>query len=516
MSSGRLPFRAADLRRSDQPVEEDRPLSVSVLASLVERALRERLPATVRVTGEVSGFRERTHWYFDLKDEGAVVNCVVFASQARRHGFVPEQGQQVVVSGRVDYYAKAGKLSLIATKVEPVGRGAHELELKRLTEEFRSLGWLDVERKLALPAFPRRIAVVTSRSSAALQDVIDTVRRRAPFVDLVTVDARVQGESAGPELARAIGLVGRQSDSLGLDALIVTRGGGSVEDLWCFNSRDVCRAIVECGVPVVAAIGHETDTTLAELVADERAATPTQAAMRLTPDANSVQEQLSALDRRLRRSISDSVGAHARSLERAGDSLGRSVRARQADRVRKLDQLGFRLERARPDRSAARVVRSDAARLASCELTLRHAALEMLRRHQQRAMRARELLERVGKRLVQDACETLDGFDRELHAVNPLEVLRRGYSVTVGPDGTVVREPSVLKPGDRLTTLLAGGELRSLVEADGGRPSALPASPPRSVRRPRRRSSDPSQLDLFGGAEYRQDDDPRAAGGGSE
>ena len=229
--SGRLPFNAADLRKKQESKQaksaSDGVLSVSALASILDTAIRTGTPPTLRVLGEVSGFRDRTHWYFDLKDANAVVQCVVFAGNARKLGFVPEDGQEVVATGRVDYYAKSGKVSLIATRLEPVGAGALDLAYQKLVEELRGLGWFDAERKRALPIFPRRIAVVTSRSSAGLQDVLDTARRRCAAVEILTVDVRVQGDGAAAEIAKAVSLLSRRHVELGLDAILLTRGGGS-------------------------------------------------------------------------------------------------------------------------------------------------------------------------------------------------------------------------------------------------------------------------------------------------
>jgi exodeoxyribonuclease VII large subunit len=217
---------------------------------------------------------------------------VLFANVVRKHRIVLRDGLEVVVTGSLEFYAKAGKLSFIGTNAQPVGAGALDLAFKQLCEELRGLGWFDEVRKRPLPTFPRRVAVITSRSSAALQDVLDTMRRRCPAVEVALVDARVQGESAAAELRAKLVALSLRHREMGVDAIIITRGGGSAEDLWAFNDRALAEAILKCPVPVVAAIGHETDTTIAELVADVRAATPTQAAMRLTPDGDTLLEQV--------------------------------------------------------------------------------------------------------------------------------------------------------------------------------------------------------------------------------
>jgi exodeoxyribonuclease VII large subunit len=198
--SGRLPFDSAKMAQAKAVEQErraaaDSPLTVSQLAGRISVALAQGLPAKVRVIGEVSGFRERTHWYFDLKDAGAVVNCAMFATAARQARFTPRIGQEVVVTGRVEFYDKQGKMSLLIEKIEPVGAGALELAFRALCEELRGLGWFDPARKRAIPACPRLVAVVTSRSGAALQDVLDTMQRRCPSTGVALVDVRVQGRA---------------------------------------------------------------------------------------------------------------------------------------------------------------------------------------------------------------------------------------------------------------------------------------------------------------------------------
>ncbi len=287
---GRLPFDPGKMRgakppKAAEPAPAEGVLTVSRLAAMISTVVGDHLPARVRVVGEVSGARRSTHLYFGLKDAGALISAAVFASNLRKLGFEPRDGQQIVATGRVEFYEPQGRITLIVEAIEPVGQGAHELRFKQLCEELRRLGWFAAERKRPLPTFPRKVAVVTSRTGAALQDVLDTMARRCPAVGVVLVPVKVQGEGAAEQVVRALAHLAANHEKLGIDAVIVTRGGGSPEDLDAFNEREVARAIVQCPVPVVAAIGHETDTTIAELVADERCATPTQAAMRSPPTA---------------------------------------------------------------------------------------------------------------------------------------------------------------------------------------------------------------------------------------
>ncbi|MEL7483822.1 MAG: exodeoxyribonuclease VII large subunit [Planctomycetota bacterium] len=498
---GRLPFNAKRDRKEDAAPARGASggaLSVRSLAAMIDDSLRVGLPSRVMVEGEVSGFRERTHWYFDLKDADAVVSCVVFASSASKLSRIAD-GDRVVVHGRVEFYAKAGRVSLIATRVEHVGEGAQDAALRRLVEEIRGLGWLDLERKRRLPSFPMRIAVVTSRSAAALQDVLTTLDRRCRMTGVLLADAPVQGDAAPRAVAARIDELSRRADELGIEAVIVTRGGGSAEDLAAFNDRDVARAIVRCSVPVVAAIGHETDTTIAELVADVRAATPTQAAVLVAPDSEAIGEMLDmhasrlsfamtravgnerarveAIENRLkRRGAAQAVRGAVSGLESAERTLARTARRAPAARRQMLDRLELRLGAVRPDRFLARRQAQRAARLADASARLKAAAEARL----------------IGARRRAAASA------RELHAVGPAEVLRRGYSVTLGPDGSVLRSVKGAPAGTSIETRLADGSVRSVV---GGKADLARA--PRKTKKPPRRGGDAGrdQLDLFDRAE---------------
>ena len=485
------------------PPKAEAPLRVRELAAMVDGAIRRGVASPLRVVGEVSGLRERTHLYFDLKDGEAVIACVLFANVVRKHRIALRDGLEVVITGSLEFYAKAGKLSLIGTNAQPVGAGALDLAFKQLCEELRALGWFDEFRKRPLPTFPRRVAVITSRSSAALQDVLDTMRRRCPAVEVALVDARVQGEGAAAELRSKLLGLSLQHGVLGIDAVIITRGGGSAEDLWAFNDRGLAEAILKCPVPVVAAIGHETDTTIAELVADVRAATPTQAAMRLTPDATTLLEQVDVGATRLRGALLRRTADASRSLDAlarrrplasphtitadAGAALERSA-DRLADRVRqRVHHASLRLERV-------------ASRLES------HKPAAALARRAQRFDDLAQRLQRAMSRRLEGERGRLDACERQLRAVGPQAVLARGYSYTTLADGRLVRSASAVSPGDELVTALADGRVRSTVagESRSSRAASTPAPTPAPTPVPRpasknaTKSAPPSQMGLFG------------------
>ncbi|MEQ8844531.1 MAG: exodeoxyribonuclease VII large subunit [Phycisphaerales bacterium] len=477
----------------------DAPMRVRELAAMVDGAIRRGVASPLRVVGEVSGLRERTHLYFDLKDGEAVIACVLFANVVRKHRVVLRDGLEVVVTGSLEFYAKAGKLSLIGTNAQPVGAGALDLAFKQLCEELRALGWFDEFRKRPLPTFPRRVAVFTSRSSAALQDVLDTMRRRCPAVEVALVDARVQGEAAAAELTAKLVALSRQHKAMGIDAVIITRGGGSAEDLWAFNDRALAEAILKCPVPVVAAIGHETDTTIAELVADVRAATPTQAAMRLTPDSATLLEQVDVSHNRLRGALLRRTGEAGRAIDafarRRPLASPHSITAdARAALERSADRLADRM-RQRVHHASLRLERV-ASRLES------HKPAAALARRAQRFDDLAERLQRAMARRLANEQRRLDAQERQLRAVGPQAVLARGYSYTTLADGRLVRTASAVSPGDELLTTLADGRVRSTVAGESQRPRPAPApAPSPAAKAPTKtaaKSDPPSQMGLFG------------------
>lgn len=456
--------------------------SPTSLSGLIEEALAGAFPTTIRIRGEVSNFRERNHWYFAIKDNDASIACTCWASTARKIAVDMEDGLEIIVSGRMAYYGPQGKLQVIVSKVEHVGRGALEAELKKRADELRQLGYFDEANKRALPLMPRAVAVVTSRSAAALQDVLDTARRRWPGVKLYLFDVRVQGDAAAGEVATAIDAISGSAASAGIDAVIVARGGGSMEDLWAFNERIVCDAVFNCSIPIVAAIGHETDTTLAELCADHRAATPTQAATLLVPERDRLTEQLRQTQDRLRLIITRRAASSRQQLE----ALARHPALRRPDeqlaaRRRGLAQLEARLARVLPGRTAAEARRVDALahRLARAaqQTPPSRTTLDTLSQQLARAATARQ----------QTAGRTVDALEKRLASVSPARVLNRGFSYTLGPDGRVLKSTNQARSGQLITTVLAEGTLRSRVITDAAAETEKSSKPTARRKRPTRK-----------------------------
>ncbi len=391
-----------------------KPLTVTQAAELIRETF-DRHVAPLRVVGEVSNLSRQRHWYFSLKDETAVLRCVAWSSSVKTFGFVPAEGDEVVATGELGFYGPQGSTNLYVSRLEPVGAGALELRFRAMCAELRGLGYFDEDRKKTLPFMPRRVAIITSASGAAVQDVLATAGQRCPAVALLLIDVRVQGDGAPAQIARAIRFADTRRDDLGIDAILVTRGGGSAEDLWAFNERVVADAAYECRLPLVAAIGHESDTTVIELVADVRAATPTQAAVLLVPSAAQLREQVGHLEHK----------------------LGAVVRAKLARERQRL----LLIERFPLFRDPGSLVARASERSAG------------LRERLGRAVTVR--LQRLG--------DGLESLRRQLEGVGPQRVLSRGYSYTTTPQGRLVASVDDVHSGDAIVTRVSAGEIVSSV-----------------------------------------------------
>ncbi len=420
-----------------RPFEPPDAWSVSDLTEAVRQMLSEGL-GEVWVRGEVSQPRRVAsgHLYFTLKDAGAVCPAVMWRSQVARLAGLPQDGDEVLVRGALDVYAPHGRYQLIVREIHALGLGALQRAFEALRRRLEAEGLFAPEHKRPLPAFPRRIALVTSRTGAAVRDLVSVIRRRYPPVTLLLRAVRVQGEGAAAQIAEALAWVDRHGAA---DVIVVGRGGGSIEDLWAFNEEVVARAIAACRTPVVSAVGHEHDVTIADLVADRRAATPSQAGELVVPVLAEVLEALGAQRRRLARALRVRLDAAWQRVEALAErpALGDPRRALAARRER-LEHLERRLQA----RSPLGVLRRQAERLAHWEARL--------------AAPARRRLERAAERVA--------GAGARLAALSPLAVLRRGYSITRRADGTVLRRVGQAAAGEALRTVLEDGEVESRVE----------------------------------------------------
>jgi len=449
-------------RRGEGEGESDsdpEPITVSELSGLVSSALA-RLPARLRVVGEVSNLRANKHLYFSLKDEKAVVSCAMWASFVRLLRELPREGDLIAVSGQVEHYAPQGKTQLIVRRIEAVGLGPLEQQLRRRMTELRAIGYFDDARKKALPRIPRRIAVVTGAGSAALADCLRTARDRMPAVDLLVVPVLVQGEGAAEQVARAIAALDAGALRLGIDAILVTRGGGSLEDLWAFNERIVADAVFACRTPLVAAIGHESDTSIIELVADRRASTPTQAITMLVPDRRALGESLRDASRRLRREIDGEVEDARRRLDLA---RRHEFLRRPEDRVRDARRRTVE-DRARLARALASLVREARVDLDHRRERLASATRARIPERAEMALRRRRLDRALASGLARSRAR-LDAGAGRLRSIGPAEVLARGYAILTDDAGRLVRSVEGARIGAGVSVAVADGTVAARVES---------------------------------------------------
>ena len=440
-------------------------LSVSQLNSRA-RLLLEDVFAQVWVEGEISNLAKPAsgHLYFTLKDSQAQVRCALFRQNAARVRQALRDGLAVKVRGKVSLFEGRGDYQLIVDAVEPAGDGALRLAFEALKEKLAGEGLFAVERKRALPAHPQHIGIVSSPSGAVIRDIISVFRRRAPQVALTLVPSAVQGREATAQLVRALQL----ADRAGFDAIILARGGGSLEDLWCFNEEAVARAVAACITPVVSAVGHETDVSISDFVADVRAPTPSAAAELLAPDTADLQRRLDNLRRRLLLRMQGLLAQQRLRL----DGLGRRLRhpgERLRQQAQRLDDLDMRLRRAQQQHLQQRqalLTRLDtrlAAQHPRRSLALLRQQLDSLASRLPRAMHSQLRQQR----------QQLQALGQQLHIVSPLATLGRGYSILLDERGQAIRSAQHTQPGQRVTARLGEGQLSLRVEDNHIHPATL-------------------------------------------
>jgi len=428
--------------------EPNQVISVSALNQAVARLLERSFPLQW-ISGEISNFTRASsgHWYFTLKDDAAQVRAVMFRGRAQYAGFVPREGDKVEVRALVTLYGPRGDYQINVEAIRRAGVGSLFEAFQRLKERLAAAGLFDNERKRALPLFPRTIGIVTSPQAAALRDVLIALRRRAPHVNVVLYPTLVQGQQAGAQIASAIDTASRRAEC---DVLLVVRGGGSMEDLWCFNEEVVAYAVANCNVPVVSGVGHETDFTICDFAADVRAATPTAAAeLAATPRADwlgSLRADATDLRRAMRRALSDAT--------QTLDSLQRrllSPTARIAQQRMQLQSLSTAMMHAtrNPLQQARFTIDRLAGRLAARkpDASKARAALEAVQHRAGASMRA-QLLQRR---------DSLNALSAQLELLNPQRTLERGYAIVTDAAGAVLRDPAHIKPGQSLGVRLAEG-----------------------------------------------------------
>lgn len=436
--------------------------SVTDLTARVKQVVEKEF-ATVHVRGEVSNLRQQTsgHMYFVLKDAGAQLNCVLFRGQGGPTRTAIRDGAQVILGGELTVYEPRGSYQLRVTSVEAEGLGALQAAFERLKAKLSAEGLFASERKRPLPDYPRRIGIVTSPTGAALQDVLHVLGRRFAGLEIVLAPSRVQGTGAATEIVEAINRLNRWSaHHTPLDLILLTRGGGSLEDLWCFNEESVARAIATSALPIISAVGHEIDFTIADFVADLRAATPSAAAELITHNHVASREFVAGATARLAQRAhsllawaQDDLAETRRRLLRAHPRRRLESWAQQLDDW--LQELSRAVHRALRDRRA----RLDSAQRALLMWKPRSQLVERQRRLTDSRRRLPELLH---TRIAQQQASLGELLSR-LRLLNPENVLQRGYSITLeATTGSVVRDPQKIHAGQRLRTRLATGEIHSV------------------------------------------------------
>ena len=438
----------------EQLMQERRPLSVSEITARIKIMLEGQF-GEVWIEGEVSNFRRHSsgHWYFMLKDEGAMLRCASFRMQNRLIRFTPEDGLTVRAHGRLSLYEVRGEYQLLVEYLEPVGVGALQLAFEQLKRRLAAEGLFDLERKRPLPMLPGKIGVVTSPTGAAVRDILRVLKRRNEAVSVLIAPARVQGDGAGQEIARAIELLSERDE---IDVIIVGRGGGSVEDLACFNEECVARAIFNSRVPVISAVGHETDFTIADFVSDLRASTPSAAAEMVTMARDEINARIRGL-------TEDMNGAIRYRL------LELSSRVSEVESSRAFDDVRMRVRNASQQFDDA-VYRMESLlrRAIKNKRELRDRATLRLRDSDIR----RSLVERRGELAVLDAklrSGERNMIDKEgerfsvavgkLQSLSPLAVLSRGYAIAFDEKGRIIKRAENVGQGERVRVRLADGEM---------------------------------------------------------
>ena len=435
-------------------------LSVSSLTKYLKLKFdRDPYLERVYLTGQVSNFRKRPkHQYFSLKDEKAVIQATMWAGAFKNLGFELEEGMKINVIGRIQLYEPSGAYSIVIEKAEPDGIGALAIQFEQLKKKLTEAGYFDSRHKQALPRFVKKIGVITSPSGAVIRDIITTVSRRFPGVDILLFPTKVQGDGASQEIVENIRLANQRKD---LDLLIVGRGGGSIEDLWAFNEENVVEAIFESHLPIISSVGHETDTTLADFVADQRAATPTAAAELATPITKS--DVLASLQDRQNRLYQASRQLIIRRQERL-DKLLSSVIFRQPERLydghlQKLDRLSQRLEQLTRERLTQKKQAEQLVlqRLKSFDLKGQVGYLKEKVRQQERLLLSHmsnhydNKLARFEK--AQDALLSLD----------TTRIVARGYAI-VRQEDTILASVQKLTKGDQISIQLRDGQIDAEVK----------------------------------------------------
>jgi exodeoxyribonuclease VII large subunit len=438
----------------EQLMQQRRALSVSELTARL-RTIVEREFFDVYVEGELSNFRRHSsgHWYFSLKDDGASLRCASFRMQNRMIRFVPEDGLHVIARGRLSIYDVRGEYQLIVEHLEPVGAGALQLALEQLKKRLADDGLFSAERKRPLPILPRCIGVVTSPTGAAIRDILRVLKRRNEAVSVMIAPVRVQGDGAASEIARALRLLNSRKE---VDAIIVGRGGGSTEDLSCFNDEAVARAIYNSRVPVISAVGHEMDITIADLVADLRASTPSAAAEMVASARDEMCARVAGLAEDARKAVRYRLLAlRGRLADMESRRAFDQVESRIRSFSQRIDDAGYSMESALEAALKARRARHTTLALRLSETDLRRTMVA----HRSRLVDLSRKLQGGARSMIDRQNERISLAAGKLDSLSPLGVLARGYAIAFDSQGRVIKRAADVNTGDKVRVRVSDGDM---------------------------------------------------------
>lgn len=423
------------------------------------RLLLENEMGIVWLIGEISNFSAPVsgHWYLTLKDSRAQVKCAMFRGNNRRVTFKPANGNQVLVKARLSLYEPRGDYQLIIESMQPEGDGRLQQEFEELKMKLAAEGLFAQTSKLSLPEHPKRVGVITSKTGAALFDILDVLKRRDPSLPVVIYPTTVQGDSAAIEIAQAIGRANSRNEC---DVLIVGRGGGSLEDLWCFNNEIVARTIAASQIPIISAVGHEIDVTIADFVADMRAPTPSAAAELVSRDNSHKEQAFVARQQKLMSAMRYYISQNTKLCTSLTHRLERQHPSHQLQRQsQQLDELRLRLQRSMDSFIASRLQNVERQQY---KLQLHSPVKRLNQQKSSLQYLEQKLLDAMDRKLLNTRHQLALAAEK-LDTVSPLATLKRGYSITQSESGKVITKASDTKTGDTLVTRLSEGEVRSTV-----------------------------------------------------
>tara|TARA_B110000305_G_scaffold37649_1_gene38027 strand:- start:362 stop:1747 length:1386 start_codon:yes stop_codon:yes gene_type:complete len=451
-------------QRDKNPYDKDHAeniLSVSGLNSMARSLLESNFPAVI-VEGEISNLAVPSsgHWYLTLKDKSSQIRCAMFVNRNRMVRFKPENGKQIIVRGRLSIYEGRGDYQLILDGMEEAGDGALQRAFEQLKRKLQDEGLFAGENKQEMQSHYQHIGVITSATGAAVQDIISVFARRFPATKITLLPVVVQGAGAAAEIVSAIERANTLAEKLGIQALIVGRGGGSLEDLQAFNEEPVARAIFASELPICSAVGHEVDFTIADFVADLRAPTPSAAAELLSPNQEDYFEQLFSTSAQFKSAISLAIKQGRQQLTWIAKQLKHPDRRLQ-EQAQNLDRLDIRLRRAMSNNIA-----SQRAELTQMQRTLSaNSPKQLLERNKLRLAAGRGRLDQSLRSVLASRRSSLQTLSRSLNSVSPLSTLARGYSITLDSSANVVRSTEDVKVGATITSRLSEGEIVSTISA---------------------------------------------------